>query len=119
MELLKPTTVWYPVPLLGNRDIFFFSIFFRLENRKLLICHARYKIEEAGLVESSNKAGVLALFDKHVHQTQTKLQIGFNTFLTRVGGIIGVGKNLLWILIFSLSSLGLLFKLIKKGGESL
>ena len=74
----------------------------------------RYKIEEAGLVESTNKAGVLALFDKYVHQTQTKLQIGLNTFLTRVGGIIGVGKNLLWILIFSLSSLGLLIKFLIK-----
>ena len=65
-------------------------------------------------MESTNKAGVLALFDKHVHQTQTKLQIGLNTFLTRVGGIIGVGKNLLWILIFSLSSLGLLVNFLRK-----
>ena len=75
---------------------------------------SRYKIEEAGLVESTNKAGVLALFDAKVHQTQTMLQIGPNTFLTRVGGIIGVGKNLLWILIFSLSSLGLLVKFLRK-----
>ena len=75
---------------------------------------SRYKIEEAGLVESLNKAGVIALFDLEVEQTVTKLQIDYITFLTRVGGIIGVGKNLAWILIFAFSSLGGACNFLKK-----
>lgn len=75
---------------------------------------SRYKIEEAGLVESLTKAGVIALFDSDVHQSKTKLQIDYITFLTRVGGIIGVGKNLAWILIFTLSSVGGAWNFLKK-----
>ena len=35
-----------------------------------------------------------------VENTISEYQIGPKTLATRVGGIIGVGKNLLWILIF-------------------
>ena len=71
-------------------------------------------MEEAGLIESLTKAGVLAQFDKNVHQAKTKLQIDFVTLLTRVGGIIGVGKNLTWIIIFTLSALGGTLTLLRK-----
>ena len=74
----------------------------------------RYKVEEAGLIESLNKAGVLALFDRNVHHSKTLLQIDYITFLTRVGGIIGVGKNLSWIIVFTLSSLSGVFKFLRQ-----
>ena len=46
------------------------------------------------------------VFEGVVENTISESQIGPKTLATRVGGIIGVGKNLLWILIFGLTSLG-------------
>ena len=46
------------------------------------------------------------VFEGVVENTISEYQIGPKTLATRVGGIIGVGKNLLWILIFALTSLG-------------
>ena len=40
------------------------------------------------------------VLETEVLQTVSSLQIGVKTLATRVGGIIGVGKELLWILIF-------------------
>ena len=43
------------------------------------------------------------LFDRLVSVTETGLSVNEMTLLTRVGGIIGVGKELLWIILFSLT----------------
>ena len=39
-----------------------------------------------------------------IEETISTLQIGTKTLATRVGGIIGVGKNLFWVLIFFVST---------------
>ena len=44
---------------------------------------------------SSRRTDLVVLFDKVVEQTVTDWQITPVTLLTRFGGIIGVGKNLL------------------------
>ena len=44
-------------------------------------------------------------FDNEVEVTNSKLNIGNITFLTRLGGLIGVGKELLWITIILISYL--------------
>ena len=38
-------------------------------------------------------------FDTEVDQTQSELTIEPMTLLTRIGGIVGVGKEFLWIII--------------------
>ena len=43
--------------------------------------------------------GLVVEFDREVDVTEVKFSIGFITLLTRLGGIIGVGKELLWVLI--------------------
>ena len=74
----------------------------------------RYKVERIGLVESQDRFGLAVVFDKVVEQTLTDWQITPLTLLTRFGGIIGVGKNFLWILIFFFSSIVALSKSLPK-----
>ena len=43
--------------------------------------------------------GLFVTFENEVHITRNRLSVGPVTLLTRAGGIVGVGKNLLWIVI--------------------
>ena len=71
--------------------------------KKLPIC--RYKLEQLGIEESNELFGLAIVFDTSVEQTKSDWQITEVTLLTRIGGIIGVGKNLLWIIVFVGSSI--------------
>ena len=73
----------------------------------------RFKVEQIGMVEANDRFGLAIVFDKVVEQTVSDWQIKPITLLTRFGGIIGCGKNLLWILIFICSSLTFVSKMIK------
>ena len=64
----------------------------------------RYEIEKIGFYATKKKSGLGVTFDNIVEQTLSELQIGPKTLLVRFGGIIGVGKNLLWLIIFCASS---------------
>ena len=78
------------------------------------VVFTRYKVERMGLVESKDRFGLAVVFDKVVEQTLTVWQISPVTLLTRFGGIIGVGKNLLWIMIFLCSSFLAIFKSVHR-----
>ena len=69
-------------------------------------------LTEIGVKEFGDLDGVTMYFDKEVEITRTELQIGSKTLITRFGGIIGVSKNLLWIVIFGFSSVGFIFSKI-------
>ena len=60
----------------------------------------RYEVHHLGFQPTSDRSGVKVVLDTEVLQTVSSLQIGVKTLATRVGGIVGVGKELLWILIF-------------------
>ena len=72
----------------------------------------KYLSTEIGVKEFGDLDGVTMYFDKEVEITRTELQIGSKTLITRFGGIIGVSKNLLWIVIFGFSSVGFIFSKI-------
>ena len=74
----------------------------------------RYAVEKLGFYATKKKSGLGITFDNVVEQTISELQIGPKTLLVRFGGIIGVGKNLLWILVFSATSVGALITFIKR-----
>ena len=57
-------------------------------------------MQHVGFQPTSDRSGVKVVLETEVLQTVSSLQIGVKTLATRVGGIIGVGKELLWILIF-------------------
>ena len=74
---------------------------------------SRYRSEQVGYIDTTDRSGVILSFDSVVEQTHSELQIDRITLLTRCGGIIGVGKNLLWIIIFVLSSLATSVSILK------
>ena len=70
-------------------------------------------VEQLGRVESNELFGMVVAFDNIVEQTISDWQIKPVTLLTRFGGLVGVGKNLLWIIIFICSSMTLVSNMIK------
>ena len=74
----------------------------------------KYFSNEIGILGNENINGILIFFDRVVKTTKSELQIGFKTLITRFGGIIGVCKNLLWIVIFGFSSFAFLFNKMSK-----
>ena len=65
-----------------------------------------YQVDNVGFDARDDRYGLYIQFDQTVEVTVSKLQIGLKTLATRCGGIIGVGKELLWVIIFSFTSLG-------------
>ena len=74
----------------------------------------RYRSEQVGYIDTLDRSGLIVSFEREVEQTNSELQVDTITLLTRCGGIIGVGKNLLWIIIFVLSSFATSFTILKK-----
>ena len=63
-----------------------------------------FELKHIGMLESGNNSGFAVWLDRFVSRTTSEPQISPMTLITRLGGIIGVGKNLLWIIILLLSS---------------
>ena len=59
-------------------------------------------MEEINTLESKNLFGLTIVFDNVVEKTISNWQIEPVTLLTRIGGIIGVGKELLWVMIVTI-----------------
>ena len=64
-----------------------------------------FEVEDIGFFSSKNIRGMAFAFADEVEVTTTELQIGAKTLLTRVGGVIGVGKEFLWIILCGLSGI--------------
>ena len=78
--------------------------FYPLYNRTVIsFSYKRYKVDQIGFDSRTDRFGMFVQFDKNVDVTKNELKIDAMTFLTRVGGIIGVGKNFLWIIILCLT----------------
>ena len=65
-----------------------------------------YIVNKIGFERKNGRAGIFVIFDNVIEKTVSELKIGPKTLLTRIGGIIGVGKNLLWLLVFLFTSIG-------------
>ena len=59
-----------------------------------------------GFMESMGSSGVNIFFDKIIDDTVTEFKIDSVTLLTRFGGIIGLTKNLLWIVLLFMTLAG-------------
>ena len=78
----------------------------------LPICNSVwYKTTKNGHDEREDRYGLYVEFRQKVILTSNHLSIEPMTLLTRIGGIIGVGKEFFWIII-SMSSFLLMFKKI-------
>ena len=65
-----------------------------------------YKVDKDGFDDADDESGLFVAFDNEVVETRHKLEIGSKTLVTRIGGVIGVGKELFWIIIFIITSSG-------------
>ena len=70
-------------------------------------------MENVGSVRTDNQSGVYVDFENTVEEKRTEYQITFMTLVTRFGGVIGVWKNILWVIIFSITSLGAAARIAK------
>ena len=68
-----------------------------------------YKTTKIGHDEKDDRYGLYVEFHKEVILTSDNLSIEPMTLLTRIGGIIGVGKEFFWVII-SMSSLLLILR---------
>ena len=73
-----------------------------------------YESQPLGFQPTSDRTGLRVVLDTEVLQTVSELQIGPKTLATRIGGIIGVGKELLWILIFCFTTVSTLVLTLKE-----
>ena len=68
--------------------------------------NTKYFISESGFSGTAPVfVGLGLVFEKVVEKSLSELQIGARTLVTRFGGIIGVGKNLMWLIILLISTI--------------
>ena len=73
-----------------------------------------FYVNKIGFERKASREGIILVFENKVEKRISELQIGPKTLLTRIGGIIGVGKNLLWLLVFFFTSIASLLTLARK-----
>ena len=73
----------------------------------------RYVSTKIGENHNTNQVGFDVQFEKHVVVTRSAFAIDLVTLITRIGGIIGVGKELLWVIVFCVTTLIAVFSKIK------
>ena len=66
-----------------------------------------FMVSEIGLKEGGG--GIEIWFEKYVAVTKSTLKIDVMTLVSKFGGFIGISKNLMWLLIMLISSLGVIF----------
>ena len=74
----------------------------------------RYKVNDVGSVHSDNISGLLINFEPELESKVTRFRVDFKTFITRIGGIVGVWKNLFWIIIFFFASVAKLISIVAR-----
>ena len=73
----------------------------------------RYVSTEIGENHNTNQVGFDVQFEKHVVVSRSTFTVNWVTLITRIGGIIGVGKELLWVIVFCVTTLTAVFSKIK------
>ena len=73
-----------------------------------------FEVEDIGFLSLKNVRGMAFAFADDVEVTTSELQIGTKTLLTRVGGVIGVGKEFLWIILCGLSGIKVITTILTK-----
>ena len=67
----------------------------------------RYQAKNIGKKQSEERGrGVIVWFQSEVDRTTSDWQLDEFTFLSKIGGHIGISKNFLWVLIMIASSIG-------------
>ena len=73
----------------------------------------RYASTDIGKDTRTDRIGLFAQFEEDIEVNQIKLSVTTVTLITRIGGIIGVGKEFLWVIIFCITTMLGVFSKIK------
>ena len=72
-----------------------------------------FEVEDIGFYSVKNYRGMVIAFSNEVEVLTSELQISAKTFLTRVGGVIGVGKEFFWIILSCFSFIKLFLTVLR------
>ena len=80
----------------------------------------RYQIKKLGIRKWSkgDKEGLSLWFENEVDVTKSLWKIDEKTFISNVGGFIGIGKEFLWLTVFPLTSVYALISILKVKKEN-
>ena len=73
-----------------------------------------FMTKEIGVQSERNHRGITIWFEKDVEINYSTKAINPKTLISSIGGFIGIGKNLLWIMIMVMSGLGFLINNLKQ-----
>ena len=73
-----------------------------------------FEVEDIGFLSFQDLRGMAFAFADDVEVTTSELQITTKTLLTRVGGVIGAGKEFLWIILCGVSGIKLITTILIK-----
>ena len=69
----------------------------------------RYETKEIGYRQAKDGSeGMYILFEKEVKSTKSQWTIDTQTFISKIGGFIGISKNFMWLVIMFMSAVGFL-----------
>ena len=58
----------------------------------------RYEVVKKGFNQAMRRHGVILTFKNEIELTKSELTVSFQTLITRIGGILGVGRTLTWLI---------------------
>ena len=67
-------------------------------SREFSIFSLRYEAEKVGLSVRRQRYGISLIFETEVEVTASQFNIDTLNLLTKIGGIFGVGRTLVWII---------------------
>ena len=69
----------------------------------------RFETKEIGYRQAKDGSeGMYILFEKEVKSTKSQWTIDTQTFISKIGGFIGISKNFMWLVIMFMSAVGFL-----------
>ena len=88
----------------------------RSESKTCLVpCKLKqYQAKEIGAKRTKRNKGFIIRFENEVEIIKSSWQLDEITFLANIGGFIGVGKEFLWLVIMTISSVGMFISYVKK-----
>ena len=74
----------------------------------------RFNAKEIGKREKINVRGIYVIFEREVAVTKSSWALDGITLLSKIGGFIGISKNLSWLIILLLSSVGVVLSYLRQ-----
>ena len=73
----------------------------------------KYNAKEIGKREKINVRGIYVIFEREVAVAKSLWALDGITLLSKIGGFIGISKNLSWLIMLLLSSVGVVISHLK------